>query len=430
MPPSTAGNTSNHRQTRQNKQRITATSNADDNEELIIDTFQTNSGIEHSILIAPGKAGILREWFFDGQDTADLCKNKKSDLVELCMQRGIEIEGSKQDLVEALFQWRKYALPLDFQPKGLSKCLFAANEFTVSMPNLSALNLASPVSSLDSVDINPADLENQTGSADTIEELSTEVPEAMGDGNEIALSEVRINKVVGSGAYKTVHRAIYKKCLVALSIISTQKLSKSDLEDIEHEVDLLKQLRHDNIVRFLGIVQDKDADVTDDEYPEKIYIMTEFCPFGDLSDYMKSRSKPGWPRILTILHDIAFGVSYLHGRRPAIIHRDLKSLNILVDSKENVKIADFGLSKTRSKLKARMHTVVGTINWQAPEMWLDKPQYTERVDVYSCGLIFWEILNWSNTYPFGELSDAQIYDKGIITFVKSVIFFFLTLING
>ena len=58
-----------------------------------------------------------------------------------------------------------------------------------------------------------------------------------------------------------------------------------------------------------------------------------------------------------------------------------------------------------------MHTVVGTINWQAPEMWIDSPNYTEKVDVYSCGLIFWEVLMWSNAYPFGELTDAQIYDK-------------------
>jgi serine/threonine protein kinase len=183
-----------------------------------------------------------------------------------------------------------------------------------------------------------------------------------------------------------------------------------------------RELRHDNIVRFIGFCRNPDENT--------IHILTEFCPFGDLSDYMKSRAKPGWSRQLAILHEIAFGVSYLHDRMPAIIHRDLKSLNILVDSSEHAKIADFGLSKTRSKIRAkyaliplvrtysfnayhfRMHTVVGTINWQAPEMWVEQPTYTEKVDVYSCGLIFWEVLMWAKTYPFADLSDAQIYEKG------------------
>jgi serine/threonine protein kinase len=77
-----------------------------------------------------------------------------------------------------------------------------------------------------------------------------------------------------------------------------------------------------------------------------------------------------------------------------------------------------------------LHSVVGTINWQAPEvndyqnklrwfkfiftkMWCENPHYTEKVDVYACGLIFWEVLMWSDDYPFGKLSDFQIYEKGL-----------------
>jgi serine/threonine protein kinase len=112
------------------------------------------------------------------------------------------------------------------------------------------------------------------------------------------------------------------------------------------------------------------------------------------------------------MYDIAFGCSYLHGRRPAIIHRDLKSPNILIDSQQRAKISDFGLSKIKKKVRTfQMHTVCGTPNWQAPEMWKENPEYTEKVDVYSCALIFWEILEWSNVYPFPNMNDFQIFNQ-------------------
>lgn len=98
------------------------------------------------------------------------------------------------------------------------------------------------------------------------------------------------------------------------------------------------------------------------------YIITEFCQHGDLSDYMISRQRPPFQRQLALMYDIAFGCAYLHARRPAIIHRDLKSLNILIDASGRAKIGDFGLAKIKKRAKVLMHTVVGTPNWQAPEV--------------------------------------------------------------
>eukprot|EP00158_Paraphelidium_tribonemae_P004062 Partr_v1_DN26543_c0_g1_i2_m3389 putative TKL protein kinase len=305
----------------------------------------------------------------------------------MCEDRGLSTdEATKPVLIERLVQWRLHALPPNTDIGAFLR------EASTSVPDLAGLALSqnSVASSTKEVDD---------------EDLPTTFSAPLDETAVVKLDEIKIGRKVGSGAYKTVHKAVYRKCIVALSVISTDKLNKDDLNDIENEVQLLRDLRHDNIVRFLGVAQDSSDE------PDKIFILTEFCPYGDLSDYMISRKKPNWDTLLNILHDIAFGVSYLHDRRPAIIHRDLKSLNILVDSQQRMKIADFGLSKTRSKLKAQMHSVVGTINWQAPEMWADRPQYTQKVDVYSCGLIFWEVLNWSNKYPFGELSDAQIHQK-------------------
>lgn len=227
--------------------------------------------------------------------------------------------------------------------------------------------------------------------------------------DEINYADLKFGKKVGSGGYKDVFVGSYKGAEVAIGVISALKLTDDDLTDIDKEMSLLQELRHDNIVRFVGISKDYQPHL--DRPFSNVSVITEFCPYGDLSDYMQSRERPSFQKQLGLMYGIAFGVSYLHARRPAIIHRDLKSLNILIDADEKAKITDFGLAKVRSKARAMMHSVVGTINWQAPEMWCENATYTEKVDVYSCGLIFWEVLMWSNKYPYIEMKDFQIYER-------------------
>jgi serine/threonine protein kinase len=86
-------------------------------------------------------------------------------------------------------------------------------------------------------------------------------------------------------------------------------------------------LRHDNIVRYIGIAKQMSTPKNtkkrgkDEDRIFSICIVTEFCPFGDLSEYMQGRQRPAFQKQLSLMYDIAFGISYLHGRRPAIIHR-------------------------------------------------------------------------------------------------------------
>ncbi|KAG5455400.1 MAG: kinase-like domain-containing protein [Olpidium bornovanus] len=103
--------------------------------------------------------------------------------------------------------------------------------------------------------------------------------------------------------------------------------------------------------------------------------------------YQKRTSRPPFAKQISMLHDVAHGVAYLHSRRPGIIHRDLKSQNILVSRSQRAKINDFGLARIVPKASTLLHTQCGTPNWQAPEMWASNPSYTEKVDVYACGLI-------------------------------------------
>ena len=92
--------------------------------------------------------------------------------------------------------------------------------------------------------------------------------------------------------------------------------------------------------------------------------------------------------------DIARGLEYLHMRKPSVIHRDCKSSNILITSKGVAKITDFGLAKVKQSTRSMVRSLVGTVNWQAPELWHPHPKYNHKVDVFSCAMVFWEMLQW------------------------------------
>ena len=110
--------------------------------------------------------------------------------------------------------------------------------------------------------------------------------------------------------------------------------------------------------------------------------------------------------------NVAKGVDYLHQRKPAIVHRDLKSSNVLITSKGIAKVTDFGLARVRNSTRSLIKSLVGTVNWQAPELWVPHPRYNEKADVYSAGLVFWECLQWhlkQKRYPFEGMNEHAIY---------------------
>lgn len=112
--------------------------------------------------------------------------------------------------------------------------------------------------------------------------------------------------------------------------------------------------------------------------------------------------------------NIAKGLEYLHKRKPATIHRDMKSSNVLVTARGVAKIADFGLARVRNSTRSIIKSLVGTVNWQAPELWVPHPRYNEKVDVYSAAMVFWECLQWhlsQKRYPFEGMNEHAIYQE-------------------
>jgi mitogen-activated protein kinase kinase kinase 13 len=144
-----------------------------------------------------------------------------------------------------------------------------------------------------------------------------------------------------------------------------------------------------------------------------VMIVSELCSNGDLFDYVRNVSPPTLYRVLNIMLDIARGLEYLHLSKPSVIHRDCKSSNILITSKGTAKIADFGLAKVKQSTRSMVRSLVGTVNWQAPELWHAHPKYNHKVDVFSCAMVYWEVLQWhlpNKKFPWEGMNEHAIYE--------------------
>lgn len=142
-------------------------------------------------------------------------------------------------------------------------------------------------------------------------------------------------------------------------------------------------------------------------------IVSELCENGDLFDYIRNVPAPPLKTVLKIALDIARGLEYLHTRQPSVIHRDCKSSNILITARGSAKIADFGLAKVKQTARSMVRSLVGTVNWQAPELWHPTPKYNHKVDVFAAGVVFWEMLQWhvkEKKYPWEGMNEHAIYD--------------------
>lgn len=122
-------------------------------------------------------------------------------------------------------------------------------------------------------------------------------------------------------------------------------------------------------------------------------LVSELCENGDLFDYIRNVACPSVKRVLQLMLDIARGLEYLHTRSPAIIHRDCKSSNILINRSGTAKVGDFGLARVKNSTRSMIRSLVGTVNWQAPELWKPNPRYDYKVDVFSAAMVYWEMMS-------------------------------------
>lgn len=138
--------------------------------------------------------------------------------------------------------------------------------------------------------------------------------------------------------------------------------------------------------------------------PPNLCVVTELLS-GTVFDLLHNSSvKMSWKLKLSIAIDTARGLNYLHQHSPPIIHRDLKSPNLLLDgSSRQTKVCDFGLARSHSMRV--MTGQIGTFQWMAPEV-MSNNNYTEKADVYSFGIILWELL--TRQLPYANMNPLQV----------------------
>lgn len=167
------------------------------------------------------------------------------------------------------------------------------------------------------------------------------------------------------------------------------------------EAKLLSELQHANILLFIGVVNEQD----------NLCMVTEFMSKGSVFHILHSapsnpdstKLRSSWSLKLKMMTDTAHGMNFLHTCDPVIIHRDLKTHNLLVNNDWVTKISDFGVSRIK-EMTATM-TTIGTPQWMAPEI-LQEEKYSEKADVFSYGVCVWEIV--TGEPPFGGTHPLRV----------------------
>ncbi|KAL5726729.1 hypothetical protein ACHQM5_009743 [Ranunculus cassubicifolius] len=213
---------------------------------------------------------------------------------------------------------------------------------------------------------------------------------------EIPWDEITLAERIGLGSYGEVYRGDWHGTEVAVKKFLDQDISGDALEEFRSEVRIMKRLRHPNVVLFMGAIT----------RAPNLSIVTEFLPRGSLYRLIhRPNSQIDERRRLRMALDVARGMNYLHNCTPVIVHRDLKSPNLLVDKNWIVKVCDFGLSRMKHNTFLSSRSTAGTAEWMAPEVLRNEPS-DEKCDVYSFGVILWELLTLQQ--PWGGMNPMQV----------------------
>eukprot|EP01059_Diplonema_ambulator_P037506 TRINITY_DN994_c0_g3_i1.p1 TRINITY_DN994_c0_g3~~TRINITY_DN994_c0_g3_i1.p1 ORF type:complete len:567 (+),score=128.95 TRINITY_DN994_c0_g3_i1:236-1702(+) len=201
---------------------------------------------------------------------------------------------------------------------------------------------------------------------------------------------VHTSKMIGKGTFGKVYQGLHPATgeFVAVKQIKSQGVSIKDRDKIKSEINLLKDLEHENIVKYLGSYV-KDG---------RVNIVMEYVSGGSLLGLI-SQYKDGLPEVVVqrYVRQITTGLVYLHSK--LLLHRDIKPANILVDASGVCKVADFGASKVLSAATMAFQTaktkteVTGTPLYMAPEMISGKTTNDSRSDIWSLGCTVSEMLD-------------------------------------
>ena len=221
------------------------------------------------------------------------------------------------------------------------------------------------------------------------------------DPYEIDPSDLMIGPRIGIGSFGEVYRAQWRRTDVAVKRLLDGEMGDAAVADFKREIAILRRIKHPNIIQFLGACT----------RPPDLFICTQLAPRGSLFRLLHRPPPAGAPPAPRWTHrlrarmalDVARGVHYLHSCRPPILHRDLKTQNVLVGSDWSVRLCDFGLARVRAHAGAVAPSRPTTAEYAAPETIRGDAGFSEASDAWAFGVVLWELFTgaepWFDTPP-------------------------------
>ncbi|CAD7696453.1 unnamed protein product [Ostreobium quekettii] len=210
---------------------------------------------------------------------------------------------------------------------------------------------------------------------------------------------------LGEGGFGMVYKALMNNVdEVAVKVVKTDKPTNKELNLFLTEVKTLSQLHHRNIVQFYGACLELSS----------MFFVTELMRGGDLYTAIRHHQETmRWERLgKKVALDVALGLNYLHSQKPPMMHRDLKSPNVLLSEEGVAKIADVGMVKVQVKELMSAQPVMTPL-WAAPEV-LRKESANIKADVWSYGILIWELVSQADITEYQSLAMTRqmVSDKG------------------
>ncbi|XP_071436328.1 maternal embryonic leucine zipper kinase isoform X1 [Pithys albifrons albifrons] len=220
-----------------------------------------------------------------------------------------------------------------------------------------------------------------------------------GDDYEEVLKYYELHGTVGTGGFAKVKLARHRLTGEKVAIKIMDKLAlQDDLPRVKLEIDAMKDLSHQHICRLYHVI----------ETPKKIFMVLEYCPGGELFDYIISKDRLSEEEARVFFRQIVSAIAYVHSRGYA--HRDLKPENLLIDEERNLKLIDFGLcAKPKGGLDYHLNTCCGSPAYAAPELIQGKTYIGSEADIWSMGVLLYALL--CGFLPFDDDNVMAIYRK-------------------
>jgi len=213
-------------------------------------------------------------------------------------------------------------------------------------------------------------------------------------------SQINIGPLIGKGGFAKVYSCTLNGEPAVAKVIDSQRMNEEMTYLLTNECTIWARLKHRNICSFFGMAPTSQA----------VLLICELLPDGALQDKLeqlrdKRAAPPSVRHLVTQLQQISSGMEYLHSLDPPVLHRDLKSANILLaEGGDRLAIADFGLARYQAAQGKKMTAETGSYRWMAPEV-IRHEEYDQRCDVYSFAILAWEMLTYK--VPFTDMMPVE-----------------------